>query len=139
MKTVKIMNQIGRYALFILAVFFISGCEKTQVSTYRYSPPTTIDGMACVDECKQSRRTCSNLCTMPDQQCLAQAQAKANYEYQQYVNEQTVAGQPISRTPASFYDEKQCKHAGCGCESEFEVCYQLCGTRTELKGPTAKE
>lgn len=126
-------------ALMVVALFIISGCTHSPVTTYSYSPPTSADGRACVDECDQSKATCKNMCNIADPQCVANAQQKARVNYQNYVNQQTAAGQPVSQTLVSFYNPDQCAHSGCGCESEYKVCYQLCGTRTVIHDDLATQ
>lgn len=133
----KIINLLKRFA--VIALFLMAGCSSSPTTTYIYSPPTGADGIACVDECKQSRATCEKMCTTPDTECLANAQENAKYDYQEYVDKQNSTGEPVLRSMGSFNNVQQCLHAGCGCAHEFEVCYQLCGTRTELTGPTATE
>lgn len=135
------MNRImksGRYALLVLVMSFIgimSGCSSAPTTVYNYSPPTSPDGRVCVDECQQAKNTCTQLCSKESPQCIYEAQQKAQKEQQAYAISQQMAGKPVSLTPESFYDDTHCAHTGCGCENQYKVCYQLCGTRTVVRDP----
>lgn len=140
MRIMRTMTTIRRYALFILTVLIITGCaNNTATTTYSYSPPTTVDGRACVDECKQSRANCKNMCTTTAPQCVAYEQQKARVHFQEYVANQRSMGQPVSRTLLSFYHPEKCAHSGCDCDNDYQVCYQLCGTRTEVHDALASQ
>lgn len=136
----KTIIKVGRFALLVLTFCLVTGCGSNSATTvYSYSPPTSPDGGACVDECKQSTANCKKHCTTADPQCLAHAQQKARLDYQEYINTQNATGQLPSRPLVSFYHPEQCDGSGCGCQHEYEVCYQLCGTRTETHDDMASQ
>lgn len=136
MKIVVNAINVRRFCGVILAILLMAGCSSNKQETiYSYSPPTSVDGRACVDECVQSKETCNNQCMVAAPQCLAHEEQDALHHYNQYVERQKTLGQPISRNLHSFYHPERCDHSGCGCESNYEVCHQLCGTRTEIHDP----
>jgi hypothetical protein len=129
------MKIMLRCSGLILAVFLMVGCSGTSSTTvYSYSPPTSVDGHACVDECQQSKAVCEQSCAVPNPECIAREQAKAKQEF----NEQQTYGQPAQPLEA-FYHPERCEHLGCDCETNYKVCYQLCGTRTEIHDPVAQQ
>lgn len=128
------MNQ-AFVVLTLIMVLLFAGCSSTSTTVYSYSPPTSPDGRICVDECKQSQNTCTQLCSKESPQCIYEAQQKAQKEHQAYATSQQMAGKPVSLTPESFYDDTHCAHTGCGCEHQYKICYQLCGTRTVVHDP----
>lgn len=128
----KMIFNIKRLTLLLLLLMgLISGCSTGPSTQYTYSAPTSADGKACVDECEQSKAICTRLCKKTDPECLANAKERAQLEFQQYVDEQAKMQSPVRKAVQSFYHPELCNHTGCGCESEYKVCYQLCGTRTE--------
>lgn len=131
--TKSIYTIIG--ALILMLTLCFTGCSNTSTIAYSYSPPTSPDGRVCVDECKQAKNTCTQLCSKESPQCIYEAQQKAQKEYQAYVEGQQMAGKPVSLTPDSFYNDTHCAHTGCGCEHQYDICYQLCGTRTVVRDP----
>lgn len=135
----KMMIKVGFFALFTAVLGLMSACNNAPSTVYSYSSPTTPDGRACVDECKQSLATCKQLCTAVDPQCVAEGHEKAREAYQDYLRGQNVTQELPTQTLASFYNPEECAHTGCGCESEYKVCYQLCGTRTEVHDSMASE
>lgn len=133
MKIVVNSMNVRRFCGMVFAVLLMVGCSSNKHETvYMYSPPTSVDGRACVDECRQSKATCDNQCTVASPKCLAREQQDAQHHYNAYVERQKMLGQPLSRNLHSFYHPERCDHSGCGCETNFEVCHQLCGTRTEI-------
>lgn len=128
----KIRGKMLLMLLSVVLVFLLNGCSTGSTTVYRYSPPTSPDGRACVDECHQTKKMCKNLCQQEDPMCVNNEQARAKQQYQDYVAEKNAQGMPASRTIDSFYNGDICAHTGCGCDHEYEVCYQLCGTRTEI-------
>ena len=141
MKTVMNAINIRRCFGLILAIFLMTGCSGGPSSTtvYSYSPPTSVDGRACVDECAQSKTVCSDQCTVADPECLAREQAQAKHDFEVYAQEQQVSGQSVSQSLAAFYHPERCEHSGCGCETNYKICHQLCGTRTEIHDPVAQQ
>ncbi len=130
------MKKIG----IALIVLFMVGCSSNKSTTvYSYSAPTSPDGQVCVDECKESKNRCDTLCTVASPQCLAKEQQQARNDFSVYEHEQQAAGQPVTQSLLSFYHPEKCDHTGCGCEENYKVCYQLCGTRTEVHDAIAEE
>lgn len=127
----KLIFKLGFFALLALSLMgFLSGCSSNS-TMYTYSAPTSPDGKACVDECEQSKSICKAHCHKADPGCLENAKERAQLEFQQYVEQQAKMQAPVTKTAQSFYHPELCAHTGCGCESEYQVCYQLCGTRSE--------
>lgn len=140
MKAVVNSINIRRCLGLALAIFLMVGCSANPSSTvYSYSAPTSPDGQACVDECTHSKVNCNEQCTVAAPQCLAQEQEKARYDFKKYAEVQSASGQPVSQPLLSFYHPENCAHSGCGCEANYKVCYQLCGTRTEMHSPVAEQ
>ncbi len=136
------MMKIQRFALVIFTLglmslmTLMSGCSSTGTK-YIYSPPTSVDGRVCVDECIQSKMTCLKHCNRTDPQCIENAEDKAHADYDAYVGQQSQLNLPLTKTLQSFHHLEQCKSTGCACESDYQVCYQLCGTRTEAHNAIA--
>lgn len=136
MKRVVNLKNVRRCFGVILTILFMVGCSSGKQETiYMYSPPTSVDGRACVDECQQSKVICNNQCNIASPQCLAHEQQKAQEHYNAYVGRQQTLGQSPSRSLQSFYHPERCEHSGCDCDANFDVCHQLCGTRTEIHDP----
>jgi hypothetical protein len=85
-----------------------------------------------VDECKQSKAICYNQCTAPSAECVARQEQRAQRHYNQYMQTQQTLGQTASRSYQSFFHPEKCEHTGCGCAQNYDICYQLCGTRSEV-------
>ena len=139
MKIVMNSINIRRCCGLILAVLLMAGCASQSNTVYSYSPPTSPEGLACVDECNHSKAICSDQCAVAAPQCLAREQEQARHDFNKYAEEQTVSGQPVSQPLLSFYHPENCAHTGCGCEENYKVCYQLCGTRTEIHSPVVEQ
>jgi len=83
------INKIA-CCILLTASLALTGCVGPEQTSEHYSPPSSVDGQLCADECTKSKAHCMALCATPDPRY----------------------------------------HGGCGCEQEYHVCYQMCGTRT---------
>ena len=137
-----IRQSIKRWSwlfIWVSLIALMTSCAPEQKTVYQYSPPTSPQGRACVDECKQAHNVCESLCVKESPQCIYEAQQKAQTAFHEYEMNQQAMGKPVSLTPESFYNDTQCAHTGCGCAQEYSICYQLCGTRTEIRAPRATD
>ncbi len=112
--------------LVSLVTLSIAGCGPVYKTTFNYQPPASDMGRMCAAQCLQARTTCESMCTMQNQNCVAQAKQDALNEFEAYKAKQHAKGKPIKKTPADFENTLSCDQA-CGCGNTFNMCYQTCG------------
>lgn len=125
------MKKICVRLVCIVFVICLSACGARYKMIYKYFPPHSKMGQACVVKCEKQRVVCQELCRSSDKDCELSAHRQAQEEYLAYVHRKKVEGAEIMRDLQSFYDPLQCSKTSCDCRSDFEVCYQMCGGKVK--------
>lgn len=119
MKTVRTL-------LWGLLALLVTACGPSIETRYSYRPPATSSGMACVQQCEQSRLYCQSSQQIAYQNCKADAMRRAEIEYRAYLRT-LKRGEKPSRSISSFDNSYQCGNREWECKSVYNDCYAGCG------------
>jgi hypothetical protein len=120
-------------------LLLLADCSFPAATDYSYTPPESIGGRLCTDQCGQAKGYCRRSCDLDDRQCTKDVQSQALKDYDGYTRQQFNAGAPIEFRARDFErlapcddKKKQCVN---DCESHYASCYKNCGGSVELKNP----
>lgn len=72
-----------RRALSLLGLLLLDGCasQPQYITAYRYTPPASEVGRACVARCASERSQCVQACTIRQRACVAALRPEADKRY----------------------------------------------------------
>jgi len=120
------MNRVRTLLLTGLLALITAACGPSIETRYSYRPPSTSSGMACVQQCEQSRMYCQSSQQVAYQSCKADAMRRAEIEYRAYLRT-LKRGEKPSRSISSFDNSYQCGSREYECKSVYNDCYAGCG------------
>ena len=111
---------LGGVEVFLICL--VAACTTTE---YRYTPPTSRKGEACVERCQARQQSCRDDETSRAESSKAQCERDSQTEYDACLKYSS--------------DRKKCYQKGCydfastaQCDSDFRACYQNCGGRIDI-------
>lgn len=125
------MRKLG---LFFALLAMLTACA----TEYRYIPPGTASGQACVRKCWDERQNCAAIENQNAQSRYAVCVARANTEMLQCERDAAVQYAACLKN-TSDREEKKCHLRHCSepycsdrgdtsaCESDYRLCFQSCG------------
>lgn len=121
------MRKHFRKSLNLLSVALIgvtvASCGPIYNTTYTFSPPNSMQGRQCVNDCLAQKSHCSFRCQRDYEQCTFAAQDEAHHQYREW---QRHHHGDHSRYYNDFVDTSQCQQ-DCGCDNDYRQCYANCG------------
>lgn len=120
------MSLLLRLVIFLLCAVSITACGPIYKKEYQYVPPASKVGMMCVNQCLQSKMMCEQMCQMRQDNCRAQSQQRAMYEFEAYKQAQLAQGRPIKKSLRDFDNSFGCQ-TSCDCTPAYRTCYASCG------------
>ena len=113
-------RQVAFFSTFITAIFLTS-CGPVFETHYKFSPPKSSAGYACINQCDVSRVQCLQLEDYQQRDCTDQARYEASecrdnlYRYE-------------NRKPKWY----ECGESSCSvnydqCDASYRSCYETCG------------
>jgi hypothetical protein len=91
---------------------------------YSFRAPTK--EQKCLSQCKVRESQCNRLCINTAQKCNLKENKKARFAYNHYIHQQKIAGAPIARDFASYFDPLACKKVTCNCFKDAGDCETKC-------------
>lgn len=114
------MNVLVRIMLCCFAIQ-VAGCAH-----YKSYVKSSHEQYMCKVTCKQGLVTCMNVCHDNCPQCCLSAKQRTARDYNHYVEQKIIQGEPIVRRLNSYRDPLQCRKTSCDCPTDYRVCIQTC-------------
>jgi hypothetical protein len=112
-----------RLIILGLSLFLVACGIQRRPQSYRLVPPSTAKGQNCLKHCHTVKMMCYKMCHSADPSCIERAQSQAKQRFEQYAKD-------TSQTPKTwhdFYHPNVCKDKACGCQTDYQACFQMCG------------
>jgi len=104
-----------------LIFFLLVGCTSYQPNTIN-----KIHVNQCLGICMQHFEMCKQNCNNNCPNCSLAANTSAAVNYNDYLHEKRIEGEPVSRELKSYRDPLQCRKVTCDCVSDLVTCKQSC-------------
>ncbi len=133
-----------RALLFLAVMFHLTGCGPMYRTFTFYDPPAGKQGKNCVFQCDQQRANCQSDCQINYDGCVQEAEFQGKRDYlnakedwldkrehclsklKAQVKGESVCGDADEPRSHSYVSTAHCRE-DCGCDTDFERCFQLCG------------
>jgi len=133
------------YALLALLgwTLLATACGPVYETYHHYLPPNDAQGKRCALECEQQRNECQASCDQNYQQCSREAKLEGKVQFlearQNYLEQKNrCAEQNTGSGCKNLYEPNQYQYTNtsncqkdCGCNDNFDRCFQICGGRIE--------
>lgn len=118
------LTQKNKWRLFVGVAWFIllSSCSMHHPWTMMSSPAVK----QCQAACIKQHKICQTKCTDNCPSCSLSATKEARKHYKQYVHEELVEGNLITRDLQSYRDPLKCRKTSCNCYTDLMTCQQSC-------------
>jgi hypothetical protein len=122
-----------------LVLLGLGACGPVYKTETTYLPPADERGKACVFQCENQRMQCDTVCRQDYQGCVEQARRDGQMRYlsakESYLNQKADCldrgdkdcGKKLSEPSESSYTNTYHCRQDCGCETNFERCFSMCG------------
>jgi hypothetical protein len=111
----------------LFSVALLTSCGPVYNTEYSYTPPKSLEGRSCINQCEYSKIQCEELENLREREC----ESRAELEY--------------DRCRRDIYNSKkrepkwsECSRSSCStdeerCERLYRSCYQACGGRVDSR------
>lgn len=113
------------FSMFVAlsAVMLLTQCVYKD-TPYSFRAPTK--EQKCLSKCQVQERECVKLCTNTAEKCNLKANHETRVAYNRYLHQQIIAGKPVARDYASYYDPLKCSKVTCNCFEDAADCDNAC-------------
>ena len=117
------------YVFSLIVVLGTAACGPVYETSYRFTPPPTVEGRACANQCLERKNTCMARCVSSEQSCREVQRLHAENAYLKYERERKAQGQPVKKTQDEFLNYGMCLNQDCTeqCKESHRICHSNCG------------
>jgi hypothetical protein len=122
------VKQIAALSVLSLFVYSTAAVAGWFFDDYKFTPPATAEGKACIEKCDEKQDSCSSQIKEKADKKFEDCENKNKQEYDSCLKYS-------SNRATCIPNEKVCIHdfvSTSSCEEKYRTCYQNCGGTVEI-------